>query len=133
MANTPTQPRSFRLPKTTLQLLDRRASQRGESANQLARRLLDEALRTDEHPLIYFRQGPSGEREPALIGTRLRVAQVIQTVRASDGSAGRSARYLDVEPRQIQACLNYYADFREEIDAEIAADSEFEAQAGASA
>lgn len=133
MANTPTQPRSFRLPATTLQLLDRRASQRGESANHLARRLLDEALRTDEHPLIYFREGPSGEREPALIGTRLRVAQVVETVHASDGSPEQGSRYLDIEPRQVQACLDYYADFRDEIDAETAADARFAAAAEASA
>lgn len=132
MANTPSRPRSFRLPASTLDMLDRRAAQRGESANHLARRLLDEALRTDEHPLIHFRPGPSGEREPALIGTRLRVAQVMQTVGAGEGSPERASRYLDIEPRQVQACLDYYADFRDEVDAEIAADAEFAARAGAS-
>lgn len=133
MPNTETRPRSFRLPATTLSLLDRRAAERGESANRLARRLLDEALRTDEHPLIFFREGPGGEREPALIGTRLRVAQVIQTVRASDGSPEQAARYLDIEPRQVQACLDYHADFRDEVEAEIAADAEFARAAGAAA
>jgi hypothetical protein len=93
MSHTETRPRPFRLPASTLRLLDRRAAARGKSANRLARRLLDEALRTDEHPLIFFPERPSGEREPALIGTRLRVAQVIQTLRASHAEIAADAEF----------------------------------------
>ncbi|MGI8461504.1 MAG: hypothetical protein ACR2OC_07705 [Solirubrobacterales bacterium] len=106
-------------------MLDRRAAARGESGNRLAGRLLDEALRTDEHPLIGFRSGADGKRGPALIGTRLRVAQVVQTLRASEGDATDAARYLGVEPRHVNACIDYYAEFKEEIDREIEADLEF--------
>lgn len=109
----------------TLRLLDRRAAERNESANKLARRLLDEALRTDAHPLIRFRQGPEGERRPALIGRRLFVSQVVETVQASDRSAEKAAKYLEIEPRLVHACLDYYADFKSEVDAEITADREF--------
>lgn len=81
--------------------------------------------------LIDFREGPSGEREPALVGTRLRVSQVIQTVRACGDSPQQAADYLDIEPRQAQACLDYHADFGDEIDAEIGADEQFSRQVGA--
>jgi hypothetical protein len=50
---------------------------------------------------------------------------VIQTLRASDGDAAGAADYLGIEPRQLDACIDYYAEFQEEIDGEIAADLEF--------
>jgi hypothetical protein len=49
----------------------------------------------DEHPLIYFREGASGRR-PALLGTRLDVADVIETVRVNDRSVERAAAYLEL-------------------------------------
>jgi hypothetical protein len=36
----------------------------------LAERHIEEGLRMDEHPLVYFREGASGRR-PAPLGTRL--------------------------------------------------------------
>src|SRR4051812_1080184 len=84
---TPVQ-RSFRLPAATLERLDARARERGQSANTLAARLIEEGLRTEEHPLVYFRDGAAGRR-PAMLGTRLDVWQVVETLRAHDGSVGR--------------------------------------------
>src|SRR3954453_3135845 len=52
--------RSFRLPAATLARLDARARERGRSTNALAARLIEEGLRTEEHPLIYFRDGAAG-------------------------------------------------------------------------
>src|SRR5512133_1193294 len=82
--------RSLRLPADTLERLDRLADERGQSANTVAARLIEEGLRLESHPLIYFREAPAGRR-PALLGTRLDLAQVIDTVRAHDGSVARSA------------------------------------------
>jgi hypothetical protein len=45
----------------------------------LAERYIEEGLRHDEHPLIYFRDREIGRR-PALLGTRLDVAEVISTI-----------------------------------------------------
>jgi uncharacterized protein (DUF433 family) len=112
-----TRQRSFRLSDRVLELLDARAARRGTSGNRLAEELLDEALHTHEHPLIYFRMGPDGRKRPALIGTRLYLWQVIDTVRASDNSVQEAAEYLSLQPSQVQACVSYYADFTEEVDA----------------
>ena len=51
--------RSFRLSGGTLERLDRRARERGQSANALAARLIEEGLRAEDHPLVYFRDGGS--------------------------------------------------------------------------
>ncbi len=108
--------RSFRLQQRTLELLGERASETAESRNALAERLLEEGVRTDRHPLISFRQGASGRRRPALGGTRLDVGQVIATVRGEGGDIAAAAEYLSMPARMIQAAVNYYADFTEEVD-----------------
>ena len=86
--------RSFRFAKSTMQLLDGRAGELSESRNGLAQRLLEEGLHTERHPLVYFRPGGSGQRWPALVGTRLYVWQVLGTLRASEGSVAEAADYL---------------------------------------
>jgi uncharacterized protein (DUF433 family) len=108
-------PRSFRLPDTLLASLQGRARERGESANALAERYLEEGLRRDDHPLIVFREGAAGRRA-ALVGTRLDVAQVIYTLRESDNSVEATATYLAIPEQHVRAAVRYYADFREEVD-----------------
>lgn len=88
---------------------------RGESANALAARYLEEGLRRDDHPLITFREGASGRRA-AMVGTRLDVAQVIDTLRESDNSVGATADYLGISEQHVRAAVRYYADFRDEVD-----------------
>ena len=109
--------RSFRLSARTLDLLGERAGETSESRNALAERLLDEGLRIDRHPLIRFRTGGSGLRRPALVGTRLDIWQVIDTVRGEKGDVGRAAEYLGLTDAMVRAAVDYYADFAEEIDA----------------
>jgi uncharacterized protein (DUF433 family) len=110
-----TRPRSFRFPETLLAGLQGRARERGESANALAERYLEEGLRRDDHPLIAFREGAAGRRA-ALVGTRLDVAQVIDTLRESDNSLEAAAKYLGIPEQHVRAAVRYYADFREEVD-----------------
>jgi uncharacterized protein (DUF433 family) len=124
-AKRATRQRSFRLPEHILELLEERARERGESGNRLAEQLIYEGLHTRNHPLIYFRQGASGDRRPALVGTRLYVWQVVETLRASDGSIDQAADYLGLTPAQVQGCVSYYADFRDEVDAYAAEELEF--------
>jgi uncharacterized protein (DUF433 family) len=106
------------LAADTMRLLDERADELSESRNGLAQRLLEEGLRTDRHPLVYFREGGSGQRWPGLVGTRLYVWQVLETLRASDGSIAEAAAYLGLSERQVQAAVDYCADFAVEVDAQ---------------
>lgn len=110
-----TRQRSFRFSERTLDQLAERARDAGDSVNGLAERLVDEGLRTDRHPLIYFRSGARGRR-PAIVGTRLDVWHVIETVRANDNDPAESAELLGLPQAQVEACIGYYAEFREEVD-----------------
>jgi len=107
--------RTFRLPAELLASLQDRSQERGESANALAERYLEEGLRRDTHPLISFREGAAGRRA-ALAGTRLDVAHVIDTLQAEENSITATAEYLEVSEQQVRAAVRYYADYREEID-----------------
>jgi uncharacterized protein (DUF433 family) len=111
----PKQPLGFRVPPRTLAHLRRRAREAGQPQTALAERYIEEGLRMDEHPLIYFREGASGRR-PALLGTRLDVADVIETVWQNDRSVEQAAAYLELPVDRVEACLRYYADYGAEID-----------------
>jgi uncharacterized protein (DUF433 family) len=109
--------RSFRLRPETLELLDTHARDACMSSNALAQRLLDEALRLERHPSIRFREGDGGVRFPALVGRRLSVWDVMGTVGAEGGEVAGAAAYLEIAPREVEACVDYYAEFRDEVDA----------------
>ena len=108
-------PRSFRLTDSVLATLEERARESGESANALAERYLEEGLRREDHPLITYRDGAAGRR-PALIGTRLDVAQVIDTLRESDNAIEATGEYLVIPPQLVRAAVRYYAEFSDEVD-----------------
>jgi uncharacterized protein (DUF433 family) len=118
-----TRTRSFRLAEDTLDRLEDRARGAGESTSALAARYLDEGLRTDEHPFIAF-VTRAGGRRAMLAGTRLNVADVVATAKAA-GSAEAGAESLDLALWKVKAALAYYADFRDEVDAEIERDQLF--------
>lgn len=121
----PSVQRSFRLSARTADLLDEAAGLGPESRNALADRLLGEALRLQRHPLISFRTGGSGERRPCLLGTRLDVRHVIGTWRAEGGDVEAAAAHFEVPVGHVRAALDYYGDFKVEVDAEMAAAEEF--------
>jgi uncharacterized protein (DUF433 family) len=112
--------RSFRLSARTVELLESEAEVAGESRNGLADRLLGEALRLERHPLIRFHRGAAGRRQPLVAGTRLYVHQVVGTLRSCNSDVDEAAAYLGLAARQVRAALDYYADFRDEIDTDAA-------------
>ena len=107
---------AFRFDRITVTRLKQRAQETHAPQTALAERYIEEGLRHDEHPLIYFRDGEAGRR-PALLGTRLDVASVISTIRQNDNSVEEAAEYLEIPLEHVDACLRYYADYRDEIDA----------------
>lgn len=111
--------RSFRLSSRTVELLDAAASESMESRNALADRLLGEAIRVEHHPLIPFRPGASGPRQPLVLGTRLYVHQMVGTVRANQHDVDQAGEYLRLEPRLVRAALDY-AEFSDEVDEDAA-------------
>ena len=109
---------AFRFDSGVVAHLKRRAAEAGARQTELAQRYIEEGLRQDEHPLIYFRQGEAGRR-PALLGSRLDVADVVSTIRQNDNSVEEAAEYLEVPVERVEAGLGYYVDFKREVDAWI--------------
>ena len=107
---------AFRFDGELLAALRRRAAESGAAQTELAERYIGEGLRLDQHPSIYFRDGEAGRR-PALLGSRLDVAQAIATVRQNGNSPEAAADYLEIPVEQVEAAVAYYADFKEEVDA----------------
>ena len=109
------QPLSLRLPDATLDRLGARARSRSVAPRTLAQRYVEEGLRTDEHPLIRFVDGPAGRR-PRLLGTGLDVWEAIWVVRDHEGDEREAAEYLQIPLGLIQAAVAYYGAFRDETD-----------------
>jgi uncharacterized protein (DUF433 family) len=106
---------SFRFDPRTLARLKQRSHEVGAAQAELAERYIDEGMQVDEHPGIYFREGGSGRR-PALVGTRLDVAQIIETLRQNESSIEETAEYLDIPVEQVATAVRYYAAYRDEVD-----------------
>lgn len=108
-------PLAFRVRSDTVERLQQRARDVGETQTALVERYIEEGLRTDEHPLISFRDGAGGRR-PALVGSRLDVWQVVDTIRQNGNSVEAAAEYLELPVEKVRACLRYYADYQDEVD-----------------
>ncbi|HXC46304.1 MAG TPA: hypothetical protein VNU24_06830 [Solirubrobacteraceae bacterium] len=106
---------AFRFDPITVKRLKQRAIETHAGQTALAERYIEEGLRHDEHPLIFFRDGEAGRR-PALLGSRLDVAEVIETIRQNDNSLEDAADYLEIPVAHVDACLSYYADYKKDID-----------------
>jgi uncharacterized protein (DUF433 family) len=55
-------------------------------------------------------------KAPALVGTRVDVGQVIETLRQSDNSTSEGAEYLSLPEPWVRAAVRYYADYQAEVD-----------------
>ena len=114
----PTKPFSVRLDPATLDQLEARAREAGESRSRLAQRYIEEGLRMQAHPGIVFRDGPVGRR-PAVVGGPdvWEIARVIKAVQDRRGDViDESVALTGLLPHQIRAAASYYAEYREEID-----------------
>jgi hypothetical protein len=81
------------------------------------------ALAMRRHPLVVFRSGPAGRRAGLVGGPD--VWEVVEGVVGGDvAPSKRVQRAVDVfglRPEQVDAALAYYAEFTDEIDAQIEA------------
>ena len=110
---------SMRIDEATLAALERAAKSRREPKSTLAERLIDEGLRMQRHPAVVFRDGASGRR-PGLAGSGLDVWEVVETVEAHGDDAEAAAAYHELPMWLLRAAMDYYAEFRGEIDEWIA-------------
>ncbi len=98
-----------------------KARARGTSLSALAERLIEEGLRSDAHPTVVFRDGPSGRRAGLAGGPD--VWEVVAVVRHQSGTAeervAAAADVLALSPAQVRTAVRYYGEYPDEIDAFI--------------
>jgi hypothetical protein len=104
-----------------LDQLKAEAGARHVSSSALAEELIEEGLRSRRHPLVIFRDGPTGRRA-ALVGGP-DVWEVIGGVLGGDVPTDmrieRAVEQFALSTQQVGAALDYYASFTAEIDDEI--------------
>ncbi len=120
-------PVGYRFPRHLIARLRQRSARSGATQNDLAERYIEEGLRQEEHPSIYFRTAAAGRR-PALVGSRLDVQDVITTLRQNENSIEDTAEYLAISPAAVGAAVRYYAAFQDEVDRLVAEAEEFAAR-----
>jgi hypothetical protein len=129
-----TTPLSIRFAPSLLARLRQRANAMpGASAAGLAQRLIDEGLRMADHPGVIFKDGSSGRRAALAYGPD--VWEVIKFLREVDergpAAIDAAAEVFAVDAGRIGTAINYYGDYPDEIDAEIAEADEASARAEA--
>ena len=129
-----TMPLSIRFDPALLARLRARASATaGGNTSTLAQRLIDEGLRMADHPGIVFKDGPTGRRAALAYGPD--VWEIVKFLREIDerGPAALAAasEVFALDVNRITAASTYYGEFRDEVDAEIAAAEEVSRRAEA--
>ncbi len=98
----------------------------GMSLSSAANRLVDEALRMNEHPGIVFRTGPTGRRAALAGGPD--VWEVIRAIRSAhetepdldrDSVLSLVSDNTGVARRLLSTAVRYWAAYPDEVDAEI--------------
>lgn len=104
------------------------AANPGMSLPSAANRLVDEALRMNEHPGIVFRAGPTGRRAALAAGPDVwEVVRAVKSARAAEPELAEDAvmnllsANSGVPLRSLRIAIHYWASYPEEIDSEIAA------------
>jgi hypothetical protein len=87
----------------------------------LAERLIDEGLHMEAHPMVVFRDEPSGRRPLLVVGPE--AADVIGAAIGGDVPPAqrriRAAGMLSLSEPLVDAAVAYYADYPDEIDATL--------------
>lgn len=96
----------------------------GLSASSATNLLVDEALRSQEHPLVVFRDGPAGRRARLVGGPD--VWEVVRAVRSArtaepelpaDEIVELVGETSGVPEHLVRAAVDYWADYPDDVDA----------------
>lgn len=113
----------IRIGKETLQTLRDRSRGSGEPIARLAERYIDEGLRADRHPGVFFREGPAGRRAVVVGGPD--VWEIVSAARSAPEKGEALVRALadrlGISESKIRVAIRYYSEYPEEIDEWIAA------------
>lgn len=123
-------------PDVATRLASWASAHSGLSLSSAANRLVDEALRTDEHPGIVFRPGPTGRRAGLSGGPDVwEVMQEVKSARDAEPEFSEAevlqliVETTGVSARLVQVAMRYWAMYPEEVDEQIHANEVAAAQA----
>lgn len=123
---------SVRLDEGLAERLRLRARAAGETLSDRLRRYAEEGARRDEHPMITFRDGPTGRRAGVVGGPDVwEVAMWLDDLATEHDPAGVLAAESALTRPQIDAALRYRAAYPAEIEARIVLHHRDTAAAGA--
>jgi hypothetical protein len=112
---------SVRLNDALAENLRLRARAAGETLSDRLRRYADEGARRDEHPLITFRDGPTGRRAGLIGGPDVwEVSMWLSDLHAEPDPAASLAEESILSAPQIDAAVRYRNAYPDEIAAHIA-------------
>src|SRR5436190_7933421 len=118
-ATMTTTPVSLDLDSATLERLDERERETGQSRSELAKRYIEEGLRMERHPGTVFVNGPVGRR-PALRGGP-DIWEMVAEIRGATLDDAEKieaiASWMVMSVSAVRAAITYYDEFRDEIDA----------------
>ena len=105
---------SVRVGDDLFEQLETQSRRSGQSRSAVAKQLLDEGLRMEQHSGIVFRSGPGGRR-PGLIGGP-DVWEVVGALRGADAdSLARIGERTGLTADQVGVAMRYYADYTDEV------------------
>ena len=111
---------SARLPENTAVRVKQYAQRKQRSLNETVIIAIEEWLRQNEFAYIEFRDTPDG-RAAYMKNSRLPVSWVIKVAKGYGMDIEKVLAYWPNRPREwVQAAINYYEAFPEEIEAQIA-------------
>lgn len=112
------------------------AAHPGTTLSSAGNRLVDEALRSQEHPLVIFRDGPAGRRARLVGGPDVwQIVRAVQSARNAEPDLNRAdlvgivSDTSGVPEALVRAAIAYWADYPTEVDAFVARAGEEEERA----
>lgn len=111
---------SVRLDDRLAERLRLRARAAGESLADRLRRYAEEGARRDEHPLITFRDGPTGRRAGVIAGPDVwEIVMWVDDLTGGEDPAEELEASGVVTRAQIDAAIVYRAEYPDEVQARI--------------
>jgi hypothetical protein len=113
---------SYRLSPELKQRLAEHARAEGATETALVTRLLEEGLKTEAYPSVFYRGGPSGRRAALAGGPD--VWEVIVAVRHAPGEGDvkivDAAKQMGLPERMIRLAISYASAYPDEVEDRIA-------------